>query len=184
MAIYRDSKGRIRNSDKITPENQERLYKNEALKIEPIFTEISSKKKTIKKGGKTIIKIEKVVKYVNSEGKKRTSKDFKQWNYIRGLNKDNREIIDIRETFNFGVLGEIKNAAIEGKTIKYEGKEYLPNELFDLTKNIRNDLEKQAKQKNYPIFRIEVQNNANLTIKKFGKTTDIEGEETEEEEEE
>ena len=57
MAIYRDSKGRIRNSDKITPENQERLYKNEALKIEPIFTEISSRKKTIKKQGKTIIKI-------------------------------------------------------------------------------------------------------------------------------
>ena len=182
MAIYRDSKGRFRNSDKITPENQERLYKNQPLKIEPIFTEISSKKKTIKRKGKTIIKIEKVVKYVNSEGKKRNSKDFKRWNYIRNLNKETKEIIDIRETFNFAVLGEISNAAINGKTIKYEGKEYLPNELFELTKNIRQDLEKSAKEKKYPIFRIEEQENGNLTIKKFGNTQDIEGTEEEEEE--
>jgi hypothetical protein len=185
MAIFRDSKGRFRNSEKITPENQERLYRGESLKIEPILTEISSRKKTIRKGGKTIIKIEKVVKYVNSEGKKRTETDFKRWNYLRGLNKDNREIIDIKETFNFGVLGEIKNAAIEGKTILYKGKEYTPKELFELTKNIRNELNDKAKRKEYPIFRIEVQNNGNLTIKQFGSTSDIEGteEETDETEE-
>jgi len=185
MAIYRDSKGRFRNSDKITPENQERLYKGESLKIEPILTEISSRKKIVRKGGKTIIKVEKVVKYVNSEGKKRSETDFKRWNYLRGLNKDNREIIDIKETFNFAVLGEIKNAAIEGKTILYQGKEYTPKELFELTKNLRKELNEEAKKKNYPIFRIETQNNGNLIIKKFGNTTDIEGteEETEENEE-
>ena len=184
MAIYRDSKGRFRNSDKITPENQQRLYNGESLKIEPILTEISSRKKVIRKGGKTIIKIEKIVKYVNSEGKKRSETDFKRWNYIRGLNKDNREIIDIKETFNFGILGEIKNAAIEGKTIFYKGKEYTPKELFELTKNIRNELNIKAKKKEYPIFRIEVQNNGNLIIKQFGNTSDIEGTEEENEENE
>ena len=75
IQLYRDSKGRFRNAYKISPENQEKLYKNESIKITPIFTEEVRTKKVKNVKGKKKIFFERKVIYVDENGKRKTEKE-------------------------------------------------------------------------------------------------------------
>jgi hypothetical protein len=178
IELYRDSKGRIRNAYKILPENQEALYKNKPLKVKPIFIKEIRKKKTKKENGKTKIFFETKIKYVDEKGKPATEKEFSQFNYLRELNKDNKEIIRTFQITSFAVFPILKNAISAAKTVTFKRRIFSPSELYEFIKQLRVELEKRSKEKDYPIFEVEEQENGNLIIK------EVISEEEEEEEEE
>lgn len=161
---YRDSKGRFRNALKITPENQERLYKNQPLEVKPVFTKEVRKKKTKKVNGKTKIYFETTIKYVDAKGKKATAAEFSQFNYLRELNPENKQIIRTYEMIGFALIPELKNSINKGVSVKFKNKDYAPDELYQFIKELRENISNRTDKENYPTYEIQEQENGNLII--------------------
>ncbi len=174
---YRDSKGRIRNAYRITPENQEKIYKNQSIDIKPIFTKEVRKKKTKVIDGKTKIYFETTIKYVDEKGKKASATDYAQFNYLREINPQNKQVVRTFQQQDFAIFSTLKNAVNEGKTVTFKNKTYEPANLYQFIKALRADMGANAKKKEYPIYKIQQQENGNLIIDEIS-------EEEEEEEEE
>jgi hypothetical protein len=168
IQMYRDSKGRIRNAYQISPENQEKLYQNKSLNVKPVFTEIVRTKKTKKVKGKTKIFFDRKVIYVDEKGNRKTEKDFTQFNYLRNLNEDNRQITTTREAISFNIFATLKNAIIESKNVTFNGIKYTPKQLIDFIKKLRESFIKDGKVVAYPTYEIQEQENGNLIINETG----------------
>jgi len=163
MALYRDSKGRIRNSDQITKANQEKLYKGLNLDVKPVFVQEVTTRKV---KGKKITYPRKIV-YVDSEGNRATKKEFKRFNYLRNLSPDKGVIIHTEEAQRWDVLPIIKNAVLKGNNVKIDGKKVDPSNIYKIIKEIREKIkgaEKNGAGEYDIIFYVEEDELGNLII--------------------
>ena len=180
---YRDSKGRIRNAEKITPENQERLYRGDALEIKPVFTKVFHVKKTRLENGKKRVRIEKQIRYVDNSGKFASEADFRRYNYFKSLRPDAGDIYNKTERFNFAILDTAINAAIRGNTIKYRGEVYQPKKVLSLVRLLRKVIIEGGSREEYPIFEVREYPEGRIEISEIGTSKDLEGEELNSDEE-
>ena len=176
---YRDSLGRIRNAYKITPENQEKLNRGEKVEVKPVFVKEIRKKKTKQVDGKTKIFFETQTRYVNEKGKFVSEKQYAQFNHLRQLQPEDKQVIKTSEVQDFNIFNNLKNAITKAQNVNFKGVNYTPAQLYDFIKELRAELEKRAKLKDYPMYEIQELENGNLIITEIIEETDEDEEEEE-----
>lgn len=170
--LYRDSRGRIRNANKITRENQERLYRGESVQVKPVFIkEISTKRTKVSPEGKTIVYFEKSTQYVYENGRKASAENFQRWQYLKGLHPDKGKEFTSRQAQRWDIIPEIRNKIMQGNSVKLNGKNISAGNLYEELKNIRKkitDSDKDEEGEYDIIFEIvEDRNTGDITITSF-----------------
>jgi hypothetical protein len=174
---YRDSLGRIRNAYKISPENQEKVLRGEKVEVKPVFIKEIRKKRTKEVNGKTKIFFETETRYVNEKGKFVNEKEYVQFNYIRSIQPEGKQIIKTSEVQDFNIFSNLKNAIIQAQNVNFKGTDYTPAQLYQFIKDLSEELRIRAKVKDYPIYLIEELENGNLIITEIIQDKDEEEEE-------
>lgn len=151
--LFRDEKGRIRSLNKVSPEQQRKIYegeKPENIKNPPVEKIIKTEMIRTEKN-----KIEKkqVIEYVLENGKK--VDEFAYNRFLRDKINDNPEFI-INRTFNnkFDILTEINNAFVKDVPIIYKGKQITPSNYVNVTSGIRDMINNGKESGKYPIFSV------------------------------
>lgn len=140
--LYRDKKGRMRNADSVTPENQERIYKGLNPIVEEIEIKETRKKVTTEKG----IYFKKEIKYFDLGGNEVDEIKYKRFKYAEDLKPQTKE----RSIFNYtqvrwDVIPTIRNAVFNNEDITYDGKKIDATNIIDVIRQIREQIQSAEK---------------------------------------